>query len=140
MAEMAGLSDEVGRAIRAGVPKDWRLSTSTVVSTEPGVTSYGADRTLQQRQATVNIIDRLHRPKSMFELEEAIRARLQTIPGLLYANVSEFGATPLSSLRSTVDVMITGRDQQVLGIARRSQGGLERDQRATQQGQRRGAW
>ena len=114
VAEMARLSEKVGRAIRAEVPEDWLLSTSTVVGAEPAVKSFGADRTLQQGQVTVNIIDRLHRPKSIFELEKAIRARLQKIPGLLYANVSEFGATPLSSLRSTVDIMITGPDPQVL--------------------------
>ena len=59
-------------------------------------------------------MDRFSRDKSIYELEQAVRERVRTIPGLITANVSEYGATPLSSIRGSVDVMISGPDWQVL--------------------------
>jgi len=39
---------------------------------------------------------------------------MHRIPGLVHVNVLEFGATPVSSIRATVDIMITGADPVVL--------------------------
>jgi multidrug efflux pump subunit AcrB len=112
--EMQRIATAVDAAIREAVPENWLISSSTVVGSEPGVRAFGAARTFQQGQSTVNLVDRFSRDKSIYELEQAVRERVRAIPGLIAANVSEYGATPLSSIRGSVDVMITGPDWRVL--------------------------
>ena len=111
---MQEIAEQVDSAIRAAVPADWLLSSSTVLGSEPGVRAFGAARTFQQGQSTVNLVDRFSRDQSLYELEQAVRERVRAIPSLIAANVSEYGATPLSSIRGNVDVMITGPDWRVL--------------------------
>ena len=111
---MQRIADQVEHDIRAVIKPEWVLNTSTVVGAEPAVKSFGAARTLQQGQTTVNLIDRFHRDQTIAEIEQRIREKVRKIPGLISANVTEFGATPLSSLRGTVDLMITGPDPVVL--------------------------
>ena len=113
-AGMQRIATAVDAAIREAVPENWLISSSTVVGSEPGVRAFGAARTFQQGQNTVNLVDRFSRDKSIYELEQAVRERVRAIPGLIAANVSEYGATPLSSIRGSVDVMITGPDWRVL--------------------------
>ncbi len=111
---MRHLAEEVERQIRAVVRDGWMLSMSTVIGSEPGVKSFGASRLMQQGRITVNMVDRYHRNRTIYAINDDIRRRLRKIPGLISSNVSVFGATPLSSIRSTVDVMITGPDTSVL--------------------------
>jgi len=111
---MGRLAAAVEGAVRAEVKPGWIESTSTVVGAEAGVKSFGAARTLQQGQTTVNLVDRFHRDRTIYAIEAGVRARLHRIPGLITTNVTEFGATPLSSIRGTVDVMLTGPEPAVL--------------------------
>ena len=90
------------------------ISSSTITGSEPGVKSFGAQRLLQQGEVTLNLIDRFHRDRSLYEINESLRQRIRKIPGLISANVSVFGATPLSSIRANVDVMIKGPDPEIL--------------------------
>jgi len=87
---------------------------SSVVGAEPGVKSFGAARLLQQGEITLNIVDRFQRDRTIDDINSAIQNRLNAIPGLISANVSAFGATPLSSIRATVDVLLQGPDPMVL--------------------------
>lgn len=111
---MSELMKQVEKVVNDVVPSNWLLSISSVVGSEPGVKSFGAARVLQHGNVTVNIVDRFQRDRSIYEIESDVRKRLRTIPGLIFANVAEFGATPLSSLRGTVDLMLTGPDPAVL--------------------------
>jgi len=112
--QMGRLVERVERAIRAEVPREQLVSLSTVVGSEPGVKSFGAARLLQQGESTLNVVDRFHRERTIYAINSGIRSRLRKIPGLLSVNVSVFGATPLSSIRSSMDVMIVGPDPAVL--------------------------
>ncbi len=112
--EMMQLAEQVEQEIKKEIPEKWLLTMSTVIGSEPGVKSFGASRLLQQGKVTVNMIDRFQRNRTIYDIENGIRTRLKKIPGLIFSNVTEFGATPLSSIRSTVDVMITGPDTSVL--------------------------
>ncbi len=112
---MEKLLTQVEQTIKSELEPGWFISMSSVVGAEPGVKSFGAARLLQQGEITLNIVDRFHRDRTIFDINHAIQQRLQHIPGLISANVSPFGATPLSSLRATVDVMIQGPDPIVLG-------------------------
>ncbi len=113
-AGMKKTAAQVEQAIRAEIPDKWMLSMSTVIGAEPGVKSFGASRLLQQGTITVNMVDRFQRDRTIYAINQGIRDRLKKIPGLIASNVAVFGATPLSSIRSKVDVMITGPDPSVL--------------------------
>ncbi len=113
-ARMQRIARQVDAAVRESIPAKWLLSSSTVIGSEAGVRAFGAARTFQRGQSTVNLIDRFSRDKSIYEIEQAVRRRVRAIPGLISANVSEYGATPLSSIRGSVDVMISGPDWRVL--------------------------
>jgi len=85
-------------------------SVSSVLGSEPAVISFGAGRLPQQGLLTVHLVDRFHRDETIWEVEDSLRARFRQIPGLRSVDVFDFGATPLSSIRSPVDVMISGPD------------------------------
>jgi multidrug efflux pump subunit AcrB len=111
---MARLLDQAEAAIRAEIPSDWLISYSSVVGSEPGVKSFGAQRLLQQAEITLNLVNRFRRDRSLYDINEGLRQRLRKIPGLISANVAVFGATPLSTIRANVDVMLSGPDPAVL--------------------------
>ncbi len=90
------------------------VSVSSVIGSEPAVISFGAGRLPQQGQITVNLVDRFHRKKSIWDIENTFRDEFHTIPGLKSVDVFDFGATALSSIRSSVDVMISGPDIKTL--------------------------
>lgn len=113
-AGMQRIARDVDAAIRASIKPDWLISTSTVVGAEAQDKSFGAARTFQQGMATVNLVDRFHRGETIFQLNQDIQRRVRAIPCLIDANAVVYGATPLSSIRGTVDLMITGPDWQVL--------------------------
>jgi len=112
--QMQQIAKQVDEAVRQVIPKKWLLSSSTVVGSEAGVKAFGAARTFQQGQSTVNIVNRFSRDKTIYQIEQKVREKVRAIPGLISANVSEFGATALSSIRGSVDVMISGPDWRVL--------------------------
>jgi len=85
-------------------------SVSSVIGSEPAVISFGAGRLAQQGNITVHLTDRFQRDASIWEVEDALRAEFQAIPGLKSVDVFDFGATPLSTIRASVDVMISGPD------------------------------
>jgi len=114
VAGMQRIAKDVDAAIRASVKPEWLISTSIVVGAEPQDKSFGAARTFQQGMATVNVVDRFHRSETLFQINREIQRRVRAIPGLINANAVVYGATPLSSIRGTVDLMVTGPDWHVL--------------------------
>lgn len=87
---------------------------SSTLGSEPGTFSFGSGKEPQNGSITVHFIDRFHRKKSIWQIEDELRRAFLKIPGLRYVNVYDYGATPLSSIASTVDLMITGDDLDVL--------------------------
>jgi multidrug efflux pump subunit AcrB len=85
-------------------------SVSSVIGSEPAVISFGSGRLAQQGQLTVHLVDRFHRNASIWQIEANLRERFRTVPGLRSVDVFDFGATPLSTIRASVDVMISGPD------------------------------
>jgi multidrug efflux pump subunit AcrB len=85
-------------------------SVSSVIGSEAAVLSFGGGRLAQQGSITVHLMDRFHRPASIWDIEADMRPRLEQIPGLRSVDVYDFGATPLSTIRAPVDVMIAGPD------------------------------
>ncbi|RLB10651.1 MAG: hypothetical protein DRG27_02635 [Deltaproteobacteria bacterium] len=90
------------------------LSMATTVGSEPGVISFGAERTPQQGLITVHFVDRFHRKKNIWQIEDELRSKFNKIPGINYVHVYDFGATPLSTISAPIDVMIAGPDPKIL--------------------------
>ena len=115
---MRQIARAVDAAIRGAVKPEWLISTSTVTGAEPQDKSFGAARTFQQGVTTVTLADRFHRDRTIFAVNRDIQRRVRAIPGVINANAVVYGATPLSSIRGTVDLMVSGPDWEVLdGIA-----------------------
>lgn len=113
-AGMQRIARGVDNAIRASVKPKWLISTSTVIGAEPQDKSFGAARTFQQGLTTINLVDRFHRNETIFQLNQEIQRRVRAIPGVIDANAVVYGATPLSSIRGSVDLMVSGPDWHVL--------------------------
>ena len=111
---MSEIAEEVEGIIGEVVPKEWLLTTSLLVGSEAGVKSFGAARTLQQGEVMINIVDRTRRDRSIYDIETDLRRRLRRVKGLVSADVFEFGANAITTLRGTVDVMVSGPDPAVL--------------------------
>jgi multidrug efflux pump subunit AcrB len=86
------------------------VSSSAVLGSEPSVVSFGSGKNPQQGNITVNLVDRFHRKQSMWKIERRMRREFLKIPGIKWVDVFDYGATPMSSIRATVDVMVTGPD------------------------------
>lgn len=87
---------------------------SATLGSEPSVVSFGGAKNPQGGAITVMLVDRFHRSRTIWEIERELRAGFARLPGLKYVDVYEYGATPLSTIRATVDVQLTGPDPLVL--------------------------
>ncbi len=87
---------------------------STTVGSEPGVISFGSGRIPQQGTITIHLVDRFHRKKTIWQIEDGLRGGFARIAGLKYVDVFDYGATAMSSIKSTVDIMISGPDSRIL--------------------------
>ena len=90
------------------------IRVSSTIGSEPGVLSFGSGKTPQQIEMKIQFVDRFHRKESIWEIERELQEKLSKIPGLKYVNVMDFGATPLSSIKATVDEMLYGDDPKIL--------------------------
>ena len=90
------------------------IRVSSTIGSEPGVLSFGSGKTPQQIEMKIQFIDRFHRKETIWQIEDKLREKFHRIPGLRYVTIMDFGATPLSSIKATVDEMIYGRDPEIL--------------------------
>jgi len=91
------------------------LSISTVAGSEPGQVSFGAGgQLLQQVDMQVRLTTRDLRSVSIWEIMQDWRASFSRIPELQSFSVSEYGATPMATTRAPIDVLVSGRDPEVL--------------------------
>ncbi len=111
LAEAETLLTQAEKAIRA---EPGIVRTSATLGSEPGVLTFGSGRNPQQAFVTVHLVDRFHRKESLWDVERSVLARLRTIPGIRFPAAFDYGATPLSTIRSTVDLMISGPDPKTL--------------------------
>ena len=111
LAEAEALLAQAEKAIRA---EPGIVRTSATLGSEPGVLTFGSGRNPQQAFVTVHLVDRFHRKESLWDVERSVLGRLREIPGIRFPAAFDYGATPLSTIRSTVDLMISGPDPKVL--------------------------
>ncbi|MGM0433956.1 MAG: efflux RND transporter permease subunit [Pseudomonadota bacterium] len=88
---------------------------SSVVGSEPGRISFGSGgATAQTATITVYLVDRTRREADIWTIMDGWRASLDRLPGIKGYTVSEFGATPISTTKAPLDVIISGPDTVVL--------------------------
>lgn len=85
-----------------------RMISSTAGS-EPGQVSFGAGaQTAQKVSITVTLTTRDQRDRTIWEIQDAWRRRIQEIPGIRSLQIYEYGATVMSTSRAPVDLVIMG--------------------------------
>jgi multidrug efflux pump subunit AcrB len=90
------------------------LMSSVAVGSEPGVLTMGKGKSIQSVSITLHYIDRFHREKTIWQIENELQKKIWNIPDIKYVDVFDYGATPLSTIKGNLDVMITGPDLEVL--------------------------
>ncbi len=91
------------------------ISMSSTVGSEPGEMSFGGGaKTSQIGRIKVIMVDRLHRERDIWQIQDDWRKTLQDFPGIHTLQMSEYGATPLSTTRAPLDIIISGPDTKVL--------------------------
>lgn len=87
---------------------------SVLGGSEPGKISFGAKRTTNEVKITIALNDRFSREKSIWDIKKDLRKEIEKINGIKSFEVYEYGATPLSSISAPIDLMITGKDPEIL--------------------------
>ncbi|MHA1554955.1 MAG: efflux RND transporter permease subunit, partial [Alphaproteobacteria bacterium] len=91
------------------------LAVSSVVGSEPGEISFGGGgSTAQTGKVKITLVDRTKRDHDIWTIQDQWRVELRKITGVQDFTVSEYGATPLSTTRAPLDIIISGPDPRVL--------------------------
>lgn len=91
------------------------LTISSVIGSEPGEISFGGGgATAQSGRVKVTLVDRTQREDDIWKIQDHWREELRLISGVQDFTVAEYGATPLSTTRAPLDLIISGPDPSVL--------------------------
>jgi multidrug efflux pump subunit AcrB len=93
------------------------LMSSVSYGSEPGVLSLGSGSLPAEAMMTINCVDRFQRKKSIWMIEDEIRLQLADLRNIKAADVYDFGATPMSSIKAPIDVRLLAEDYHVLPAA-----------------------
>ena len=111
-AEVEKTLDQVERIVYAQPAVE---SVSSVVGSEPGQTSFGGGgATAQSGKLTIHLTDRTRRKETIWEIQDQWRSALRKLPGVRSFRISEYGATPVSTTRAPLDIIISGPDSGVV--------------------------
>ena len=80
--------------------------SSAAFGSEPGVLSLGSGNLGSEASITVVCVDRFHRKKSIWQIESILRDKLNRIEGIESADVYDYGATPLSTIKAPLDIRV----------------------------------
>ncbi|MBU1170667.1 MAG: efflux RND transporter permease subunit [Proteobacteria bacterium] len=91
------------------------LTISSVVGSEPGELSFGGGgTTAQSGRIKITLVDRTKRRDDIWIIQDQWRGKLSKISGVQEFTIAEYGATPLSTTRAPLDIVISGPDPVVL--------------------------
>jgi len=89
--------------------KEVKMS-SVAFGSEAGVLSLGSGSLPSEAVITINYVNRFERKSTIWEIEEKLRDELHKLNGLKEADVFDFGATALSSIKAPLDIRIKSSD------------------------------
>ena len=92
----------------------WLRKSSISIGTEKGVLSLGGGGSGNSINMTIIAVDRFHRKKTIWQLEDEIRKELAKIVGIKKMAVFDFGATALSTIKAPLDVQFRSDNYQNL--------------------------
>ena len=96
------------------------VMSSVAFGSEMGVLSLGSGNLPSEASITVNMVNRFQRKESIWALEDKLRDQLHKLPGVKTADVYDFGATPISSIKASLDVRVKSGDYRNLpAVARK---------------------
>jgi multidrug efflux pump subunit AcrB len=78
---------------------------SVAIGTEPGVLTISGG-TPQTASFTITFVNRFERKETIWQLEDKIRDYIHTLPNIKYADVYDYGATALSSIKANLDTTL----------------------------------
>ena len=82
----------------------WLVRDSIAIGTEKGVLSIGGGGSGNSISMTIIAVDRFHRKKTLWQLEDEVRNELAKLQGVKKLAVFDFGATALSTIKAPLDV------------------------------------
>ena len=86
--------------------QSWVEKSSVAFGSEPGVLSLGSGNLPAEATITINCVDRFSRKQTIWQLEDTIRDRISHLEGVKRNDVFDFGATPVSSIKASLDVRL----------------------------------
>ena len=93
------------------------VMSSITFGSEPGVLSLGSGSLPSEARMTINCVNRFERKKNIWQIEDEIRDRLMGLRNVKAADVYDFGATPMSSIKAPVDTRLYAEDYHLLPAA-----------------------
>jgi len=92
------------------------IQVSTIVGSEPGQISFGGGgRTTQGVLITIRMIPRDKRDITIWDVNSKWREEIAEVPGIRDLMVTEYGATPMSTTKAPLDIIIRGPSPRLLG-------------------------
>ena len=76
--------------------------------TEPGVITVGGGGNIQKAFIVLTYVDRFHRKETIWDIEHRLMKKIGSIEGVKQLYLVAQGATPLSSIKGTVDTILMG--------------------------------
>lgn len=90
------------------------VMSSVTFGSEPGVLSLGSGSLPSEAMMTINCVSRFERTKDIWQIEEMIRQKLAGLKNVKAADVYDFGATPMSSIKAPVNTRLYAEDYNIL--------------------------
>lgn len=91
------------------------VQISTMVGSEPGQISFGGGgKTTQSVTITIRMIPRNKRKETIWGVNDEWRRKIARVPGIRDLMVTEYGATPVSTTKAPLDVIISGPSGEIL--------------------------
>ncbi|NPA73145.1 MAG: efflux RND transporter permease subunit [Epsilonproteobacteria bacterium] len=82
------------------------VKNSIAFGSESGVLSLGSGNLPTEATITINAVNRFERKKDIWQLEDEIRDKLHKLYGIKRADVFDFGATAVSSIKAPLDIRV----------------------------------
>ena len=90
------------------------VMSSITLGSEPGVLSLGQGSLPTEATMTINCVDRFHRKKNLWQIEDEIRSELAKLKNVKFIDVYDYGATAMSSIKAPVNVQLRAEDYRIL--------------------------